>query len=76
MPSLLPQQTPRSWLWLRAISVRSNDRNPKFKPESKALAEYLQREQAGQPLHNRLALLWASSKLPGIARLPWELFLA
>ena len=29
-----------------------------------ALTEYLQREQAAQPLHNRLARLWASSKLP------------
>lgn len=29
-----------------------------------SLAAYLRREQASQPLHNRLMLLWASSKLP------------
>ena len=29
------------------------------------LTEYLQREQEAQPLHNRVALLWASSQLPG-----------
>jgi squalene-hopene/tetraprenyl-beta-curcumene cyclase len=31
-----------------------------------ALTGYLQREQQAQPLHNRLALLWASSRLPGV----------
>ncbi len=30
------------------------------------LAAYLQREQQAQPLHNRLMLLWASSKLPAV----------
>src|SRR5262249_46268236 len=30
-----------------------------------ALTDYLQREQQAQPLHNRLTLLWAASKLPG-----------
>ncbi len=29
-----------------------------------ALTAYLQREQAAQPLHNRLMLLWAARKLP------------
>ncbi|MEO8027941.1 MAG: hypothetical protein ABI823_15760, partial [Bryobacteraceae bacterium] len=29
-----------------------------------ALLEYIRQEQASQPLHNRLMLLWASTKLP------------
>ncbi len=29
-----------------------------------ALSAYLQREQAAQPLHNKLMLLWAATKLP------------
>ena len=36
---------------------------PQIREQVNALTEYLQREQAAQPLHNRLALLWASSKL-------------
>lgn len=35
-----------------------------------ALIEYLKREQQTQPLHNRLAQLWASSKLPGVLSEP------
>jgi len=31
-----------------------------------ALKTYLQDEQAAQPLHNRLILLWAAAKLPGL----------
>jgi squalene-hopene/tetraprenyl-beta-curcumene cyclase len=31
-----------------------------------ALKGYLQREYAGQPLENKLVLLWAASKLPGL----------
>ena len=31
-----------------------------------ALTGYLQRELESQPLHNKAAVLWASSKLPGI----------
>ena len=39
-------------------------KQPEIKERITALTDYLQREQAAQPLHNRLALLWASSKLP------------
>ena len=31
-----------------------------------ALTAYLQREREGQPLHNRLMLLWAAAKLPAV----------
>jgi len=34
--------------------------------EVKMLSEYLQREQAGQSLLNRVVLLWASTKLPAL----------
>src|SRR5207244_11100647 len=35
-----------------------------------ALTGYLERERANQPLHNRLALVWASSKLPAALPAP------
>ena len=35
-----------------------------------ALTDYLERERASQPLHNRLALVWASSKLPAALPAP------
>src|SRR5437870_6367752 len=38
---------------------------PEVRERITALTDYLQREQGSQPLHNRLALLWASSKLAG-----------
>lgn len=34
----------------------------------KLLSEYLRREQAGQSLLNRVVLLWASAKLPGLLK--------
>jgi squalene-hopene/tetraprenyl-beta-curcumene cyclase len=34
----------------------------------KLLSEYLQREQAGQSLLNRVVLLWASTKIPGLLK--------
>jgi squalene-hopene/tetraprenyl-beta-curcumene cyclase len=39
---------------------------PDVKEHVSALIEYLQRERESQPLHNQAAVLWASSKLPGI----------
>jgi squalene-hopene/tetraprenyl-beta-curcumene cyclase len=39
-------------------------RRPQIGQQLNALAEYLQREAPTQPLHNRLTLLWAASKLP------------
>jgi squalene-hopene/tetraprenyl-beta-curcumene cyclase len=39
-------------------------RQPDVRKHIGDLTEYLLREQQSQPLHNRLALLWASSRLP------------
>ena len=39
---------------------------PEIRERITELTDYLHREQASQPLHNRLALLWASSKLPSV----------
>ena len=39
---------------------------PEIRERITALTDYLHREQPSQPLHNRLALVWASSKLPAV----------
>lgn len=39
---------------------------PKVQEHVAALAEFLRAGQSQQPMHNRMALLWASSKLPGL----------
>jgi hypothetical protein len=39
---------------------------PEVAPRIAALIAYLQRNQAGQPLHNRLGLLWSANRLPGL----------
>lgn len=53
---------------LAALAVGSVPAEYRERPEIREriamLTDYLQREQPNQPLHNRLALLWASSKLP------------
>jgi squalene-hopene/tetraprenyl-beta-curcumene cyclase len=53
---------------LAALAVGSAPAEYRNQPEVRehvaALVEYLRRERASQPLHNRLMLLWASSKLP------------
>jgi hypothetical protein len=40
--------------------------DPKIQPNLALLKSYLRREAPNQPLINRVALLWASSKLPGL----------
>ena len=40
--------------------------NPEIQENLKLLREYLSREYASQPLINRVELLWAAEKLPGI----------
>jgi squalene-hopene/tetraprenyl-beta-curcumene cyclase len=71
--NLDPWETPYSPFYAAALAavaagnLRVEQRSePEVQTRIQALAEYLQREQAGQPLHNRLALVWASSKLPGL----------
>jgi squalene-hopene/tetraprenyl-beta-curcumene cyclase len=39
---------------------------PAIQPRVALLRAYLEREYANQPLSNRVALLWASTKLPGL----------
>jgi hypothetical protein len=43
---------------------------PEIRQRIADLTGYLQREQQAQPLHNRLTLLWASSKLPAALPAP------
>lgn len=66
-----PWETPDSAFYgasLAALAIGSAPAQYRDQPEVRqsiaALTEYLQREQQAQPLHNRLTLLWASSKLP------------
>ena len=68
---LEPWETPDSAFYgaaLAALAAGSAPAEYRDQPDIRkhivALTEYLQREQQGQPLHNRLTLLWASSKLP------------
>jgi squalene-hopene/tetraprenyl-beta-curcumene cyclase len=44
--------------------------DPKIQPNLTLLRSYLRSEAAAQPLINRIALLWASSKLPGLMTEP------
>ena len=53
---------------LAALAIGGAAPEYRDRPEVEGLAAYLQREQAAQPLHNRLMLLWAASKLPPVAR--------
>ena len=46
-----------------SLTTEQRDR-PGAQDNIAALTSYLQREQAAQPLHNRLMLLWAATKLP------------
>jgi len=39
---------------------------PEVAPRVSALVDYLRKNQAGQPLHNRLGLLWSAGQLPGL----------
>ncbi|MFZ0212194.1 MAG: hypothetical protein WBE20_08955 [Candidatus Acidiferrales bacterium] len=57
---------------LAAIAVGSAPENYRAAPEIqqylKPLSEYLDRESAKQTLLNRVSLLWASAKIPGILK--------
>ncbi len=71
--SLDPWEMPASSYYgtaLAAVAVGTTPaeyRNqPKVQEHVAALTEYLRSHQQNQPVHNRLALLWASSKLPGL----------
>ncbi|MGH9786088.1 MAG: hypothetical protein ACRD88_18110, partial [Terriglobia bacterium] len=53
---------------LAALAVGSTPASYQARPEVRegvaALTDYLRGARPGQPLHNRIALLWASTKLP------------
>jgi squalene-hopene/tetraprenyl-beta-curcumene cyclase len=55
---------------LAAIAVGTAPENYRARPEIqnhlKMLREYLNREYAAEPLSNRVVLLWAAAKLPGL----------
>jgi len=55
---------------LAAIATGSAPSDYRARPEVRenvaALIGFLQNEQASQPLHNRLMLVWASAKVPGL----------
>ena len=51
---------------MAALAVGSAPEQYRERPELKDLLAYLRRSETGQPLHNRLALLWASSRLSDV----------
>jgi squalene-hopene/tetraprenyl-beta-curcumene cyclase len=57
---------------LAAIAAGTAPRNYLARPEIqnnlKMLRQYLNRESAGQPTFNRVVLLWASARLPGLLK--------
>jgi squalene-hopene/tetraprenyl-beta-curcumene cyclase len=68
-----PWEMPESRFYGAALAATAIPAQDRGRPEARALAAYLGREQAAQSLHNRLMLLWAASSgfpevLPEAAR--------
>lgn len=59
-----PWEMPESRFYGAAVAAMSIPAKEQGRPEAQELAAYLKREQAGQPLHHRLMLLWASTRFP------------
>ena len=59
-----PWETPESRFYGAAMAAVSVPANEHDRPEAQELIAYLSREQAQQPLHNRLMLVWASTRFP------------
>lgn len=75
--NLDPWEMPESRFYgasLAALAIGGAPVEYRNKPEVReriaALTEYLRREQGSQPLHNRLTLLWASTRLPDVLAEP------
>ena len=69
-PKLDPWETPESMYYGAALAALATgiapadyQARPEIRQNVAALTAYLRSEQAAQPLHNRLTLLWASTKL-------------
>lgn len=69
--NLDPWETPDSAFYGAALAALAAGTAPteyrdrwEIRERVSALTDYLQREQQDQPLHNRLTVVWASSKLP------------
>jgi squalene-hopene/tetraprenyl-beta-curcumene cyclase len=70
-----PWEADGSQYWgaaLAAIAVGSTPKeyrsNPEVRDSIKLLVEYLQQREQGQSLLNRVALLWASTRIPGLLK--------
>ena len=59
-----PWEMPESRFYGAALAAMTVPTNDHGRPEARELVAYLNREQAKQPLHNRLMLLWASTAFP------------
>jgi hypothetical protein len=70
--NLDPVETPDSRFYGAAVAAMAvaaapeeYRKRPEIRERIDAMTSYLQTERVGQPLHNRLMLLWSSTKLPG-----------
>ncbi|MEO8594977.1 MAG: hypothetical protein ABI759_16780 [Candidatus Solibacter sp.] len=65
-----PWEMPHSRFYGAALAAMALPAAEQSRPEAKDLAAFLQREQAAQPLHNRLMLLWAATRFPALLGAP------
>jgi squalene-hopene/tetraprenyl-beta-curcumene cyclase len=61
-----PWEMPESRFFGTALAAMTVPVKEHGRPEAQDLVAYLRREQATQPLHNRLMLLWASHTFPEV----------
>ena len=59
-----PWELPESAFYGAALAAMAGPAKDRGRWEALELAAYLRREQAAQPLHNRLMLLWAAAGFP------------
>lgn len=65
-----PWEMPDSRFYGAAVAAMALPAAEQARPEARELVAYLRREQAAQPLHNRLMLLWASTRFADILPAP------